>query len=74
MKNLTIKITVPERNDKWHVTVGSGHKKRKNAVEAFSYVERFLQRKSLTSLASHSKGKIKVLVDYAVIHNDKPGK
>lgn len=72
MKNITIKVTVPNKQNTWKISIGNGRpRKKKNAVEIYRHAERFLSRKLLTSSPSKGKDKIKVLVDYHLIHQDK---
>ncbi len=72
MKTITIKVIVPDERSRWRVTIGSGQRKKKNAIGVFSFVERCLQRKFQLSLASHSNVKTKVVVDYSINNQESP--
>lgn len=72
MKQLAIKVTVPNKGDSWRISIGRGRpRKKKNAVAIFRHAERFLMRIYLTNSASEVEGKIKVLVDYSAIHHER---
>lgn len=72
MKNITIKIIIPNKGDEWKVTTGSGIRKTKSAVAVFNYVERYLSSKKLALSLSDSKDKIRVLVDNSAKFQEEP--
>lgn len=72
MRHITIKVTVPNNQDLWKISIGTGRpRKKKNAVSVFRHVERFLTQKLLTNSDSEVEYKIKVLVDYSAIHHER---
>lgn len=65
----TIRITVPKEGKKWKFSKGAGALYRNSPTVLYNAVERYL----LSSLASRSKDKIKVFVDYRQVggfHNE----
>lgn len=68
MKTISIKITVPQKKDKWKIQIGRSVYKRSDAVIAYNLVERKVKR----FLASPSDTKTSLTVDYGVLYPLEP--